>query len=222
VAWTDPIEDLRNLINDGATDHERWRKRCVGQVDSTNVAFKTWEKRRLTDFTSPTATLGVFVTDENGVTTIETAATDDVALGQFTLSTAPAPGSIVEATYYYQWFTDDQLDEFLISSSNWLALGDNYSNIETGLRPAALHYGAQSAMHKQAQYFAENVSDVYLMQEGPKETKVGVINHYRQMADDFRKKSIELRDNFYAGSGQQNKPYNVSIMGRVKEIVPKR
>ena len=217
MAWTDAIEDLRNLVNDGPTDHERWRKQCVGQVDGVNVAFKTWEKRRVTDFTAPTATLGVFV-DSLGVT----AATDDTELGQFSLSVAPSAGSYVEATYYYQWFTNDNLDEFLISASNWLNLGDTYANIQTGLRPAALHYAGQSAMHKQAQYFAENVSDVYLMQEGPKEQKVGVVNHYRQMAEDFRKKAESLRKNFYEGAGQQDSPYNVTINGAVKQIVPRR
>ena len=215
--WTTALEDLRDLINDDSDDHERWRKRCVGQVDGVNLAFKTWESNRLTDFTAPPAGLGVFV-DNTSVT----AATDDQELGQFTLSVAPTAGSIVEASYYYQWFDDDDLNGFLRLSMNWLNLGDDFSKLEQGLRPAALHYAGQQALHKQAQYFAENVSDVFLMQEGPKEESVGIMNHYRQMASDFEKKANQLRDSFYSGAGSENKPINVSIPGRVRKVVPNR
>ena len=217
MAWPDPITDLRILINDRDTDHEAWRKKCVGDVNGTNVDFKTWEKQRVTDFTAPLGANGVFV---DGL--LVAVSSDLPVLGQFSVAVAPSAGSTVEATYYHQWFLDTDLDKFLKSSSHWLGFSGAPTDVPEGLQPAALHYAAQEAFTNMGQATMTNTSDVYLMEEGPKEKKVTVAQNFLSYAKLMREKANELRDNFYEGQGQASSPMFVSINGRVPKQVPER
>ena len=115
--WTTALQDLRNHLSDGATDRYHFRKRCFGEIDGTNTRFKTFEFRRVTDFTQEE---GVYI---NGVLQPASGVSSDSLIpGEFILQTAPSDGSIVEASYYTQWFLDSELEDFLKQSSRWLSL----------------------------------------------------------------------------------------------------
>lgn len=214
--WTNYISDLRNLLSDGPTDKYAYRKKVFNPIDGVNQAFKTFEWRRVTDFTTAGAPLGVYVDDA-----LVTTSADDTALGEFSLQAAPANGTVVTATYYYQWFLDSEITQFMISATNWVGLGDDPLNIPQGLRPGALHYGAQEAYQKLALRWSQRVSEIYLLEDAPADTHKPV-QTYLELSKYMREKALELRNDFYQGQGTQLKPNTVSLLGRVNAVMPRR
>ena len=61
MQWSTSVADLRAWLNDGPTDKLVSRKRCLGRIDGSNKIFKTFEFRRVTDFTTATSPFGVYV-----------------------------------------------------------------------------------------------------------------------------------------------------------------
>src|SRR4051812_40061779 len=104
MSWSTAVSDLRRKLADNTTDKLSWRKTVFGQLDGTNHSFKTYERRRVTDFSTiipsdDPGPVGVYVDNIKVQVT-----SDDVVVGQFVLETAPNNGSRIEATYYNQWF----------------------------------------------------------------------------------------------------------------------
>lgn len=217
MSWSAPKTDLRSLLSDGATDHYRYRKRCFGLVNGTNTTFKTFEFRRIATFVGATAPLGTYVDG-----THVTAATDNIEMGEFTLTVAPTEGSVVEATYYYQWFKDAELDLFLKNATQWLLQGEDPTQIPSGLQPAALHYAAQEAYLKLSMRWAERMSDSFLLEDAPSKEVKTAVDTYKGLAEFMMKKSKDLRDEFYTRSGQNLQPLFGVVSGRVKDVVPRR
>ena len=215
--WTNSKLELRNLLSDGDTDRFRHRKNLIGIVNGINKSFKTFEFRLVTDLSTAVDPLGIYV---NGVHVAVTSA--DKEFGDSILTAAPVEGDTVEGSYYYQWFKDSELDSFLLDATRWLGLGEDPLKIPAGLRPAALHYSAQSAYHKLAARFAEQLSDAYRFQDVPNKENGEFINQFKGLSKDFKEKATELRDNYYQGYGAAKKPYSVSIGGNVQSVIPKR
>lgn len=217
MSWTSAVSDLRTLISDNSQDHYVYRKKCFGEVNDTNTAFKTFEPRRVTDFTTSSAPLKVYV---DGVAV--TVTTDYTTQGEFVLAVAPTGTQRVEASYYYQWFFDSEMQVFLTSASEWLGLGSDYTQVPEGLRPAAKYYAAQEAMHKLAIRFAERLSQMYLVEDSPDPKIVGIADSYRKLAADYKAKSETLRKQYYTRQDQAEAPLFGSNLGRVRDIAPVR
>ena len=217
MSWTSAIADIRNQLADNPTNKHRYRKRCVGQVDGTNTTFKTFEIRRVNDFTTATAPIGVYV---NGVHSAVTA--DFTEVGEFVLSAAPADGSVVEATYYVQWFIDSELDGFVTQASEWLGLGSSYVNIPDGLRPAAKFYACKQACEFMALRWAEQLSDTYLFQDAPRTDQRSPVDDFRKLAETYYKQAQDARKGFYSRQDQNEAPLFSSISGAVFDVTPKR
>lgn len=220
MTWTSPEIDLRTLLSDGPTDKHRYRKRVFGEINGTNTSFKTFEFRRVTNFAAATTPLGVWI---NGILQPPAnISSDSVSTGDFYLVTAPADGSLVEASYYIQWFNDSEIDNFLRLASNWLNLGDDFTQLGQGLRPAALKYAAAEAYQKLSLRWAEHLSETYLLNDAPEEKRMAIVDAYRKQGLDMRKEAETVRDDFYSRSGQQKQPLFSSSFGRVKDVVPPR
>ena len=217
MTWSSAVSDLRVQLSDGPADKLRYRKRCLDQPDGVNTKFKTFEFRRLTDFTSPTGTEGVYV---NGA--LVTATGDAKDVGEFTLPTAPADGAIVEATYYVQWFTDAELQVFLSMASMWLGLGSDPSVVQVGLQPAAIKYAIADAYQKLALRWAEHLSETFRFEDAKDDKRMEVVTSYRNASKDSRKEATELRDHFYTRQGQSLQPLFANISGSVSDPTPKR
>lgn len=223
MSWTTALTDLRTLLSDGPTDRYAYRKKCFGEVDGTNTMFKTLEFRRVTDYTSSTSSaspLGVYVGGTRVPYTLVTS--DSLTTGEFTLTNAPLPSQAVEATYYYQWFLDAELVTFLGASSEWLQSTTDYTTIPLGLVPAAKYYAAQEAMHKMAARWVERMSEQYLVEDAPDHKNMGVADSYRRLAEDYKKKSVELRDQYYTRQGQSLQPLHASSFGTTTNTTPRR
>ncbi len=216
MSWATSTTDLRRLLSDGSTDKLKHRKRVLGQINGANTVFKTFEFRRVTDLSTATAPFGVYV-DGSAVAV----SSDDLSVGEFTLASAPLDGSVVEATYYNQWFNDSELDGFLLSAANWLGFASASAIVE-GLRPAAIHYAAQEAYMKLSLRWAEHLSETYRLEDAPADQTMDVVESYKDLAEFMHKKSVDLRDQFYTRQGRNLQPISTSILGNVRDVVPKR
>lgn len=218
MSWTTSLAELRELLSDGPTDKLRSRKRCVGVVDGVNKIFKTFEFRRVSDFTTGGFPVGVFVSDSNTASTVDT---DDLTSGTFIIHTAPALNTFVEATYYLQYFLDTELQDFLKHSSRWLISSDDYSQVTSGLQPSALKYAASEAYQKLAVKFVERMSDVYRLEDAPDEKKADMVSTFQKLAEYYKKSATEARDEFYTRQGQALQPLFASNLGAVRDVPPR-
>lgn len=216
--WSNAIEDLRALLSDGPTDRYNFRKRCFGELNGTNTRFKTFDFRRITDFTTSAASAGqVFL---NGVPVPATGiAADFILTGEFQLVTPPVDGDILEASYFQQWFIDSELDSFLQTGSRWLFSSGDYVNITPdGLIPAVLKYAASEAYLKMSIRWRTYLSDGFKVEDVPKEAGKAPADPYIGMAKTFRDEALALRDEFYKRQGQALQPLFATISGRVRNL----
>lgn len=214
------VIDVRTLTSDGPTDKLADHKRCLGVANGINVNFKTFDKRRLTDLTVSGTSFceAIYI---NGVATL--ASVDDPISGNFILATAPVGGDLIEATYYYRWFLDSEIEMFLKNAVQWLGLGTDPLVVPDGLQPACIHYAAQEAYHKLALYWSQKLSEQYMMEDAPDEKRnSGPVGMYTKLAKDFHEKAVDLRDNYYKRQGQTLAPLFSSIPGRVRAVTPQR
>jgi hypothetical protein len=220
MAWSSALTDLRTKLSDGPTDRIRAFKRVFGQIDGSNKVFKTYEFRRVTDFTSATGALGVYL---NGTRLLNAAiASDDLSTGFFTLVTAPSAGDILEATYYNQYFLDAELTTFLTFATQWLGLGDDYNAIPSGLRPCALYYALGEGYAKLAVRFSESMSETYRLEDMPDVTRQALIEEYKKNGEAAKAQALQARNEFYSRQGQHLQPLFGSNLGHVRDVAPKR
>ncbi|HCW05856.1 MAG TPA: hypothetical protein DGG95_00630 [Cytophagales bacterium] len=221
MSWDTALADLRTVLDEGSQDKLAYRKRCLGDVNGVNTSFKTFDNRRETDFTTVSAPLGVWV---NGTLLAASGVTTDYPTsGDFVLAAAPANGEYVEASYYYRWFLDTELEQFLVSGSEWLALGSDYTQVSEGLRPGALKYAASEAYQKLAVRLSRRLSEGFMLNDAPAVDTVGkMVTEYGQIALKYREDAEKVRDDFYSRSGQQKQPLFGFVLGRIKDNVPKQ
>lgn len=219
MSWPNALSEIRELVSDGATDKLRFRKRVIGVLNGTNTNFKTFEFRRVTDFTTASLPLGVFISDAS---TPATVTFDDPISGAFTLSAPPSTSDFVEASYYIQYFTDTELNDFLIHSSRWLINTDDFTQVAPGLQPSALKYAASEAYQKLAQRFMDHASEVYRTEDAPDEKKVSMVEKFQTQAEYFKKAATEARDEYYTRQGQALQPLFASSAGSVRDTAPRR
>lgn len=211
MAWTTAIQDLRILLSDGATDKYNFRKRCFGEINGTNTRFKTFDFRRITDFT---VTDSVFL---DGVLQPSSAIVADSPLtGEFILQNAPIDGSLVEASYYIQWFLDAELEQFVKDGSLWLSSTTEYINTAGGLRPALLKYAASEAYLKMSQRWKIFMSEMYKVEDAPKGDATGKTDDFIALADTYRKQANELKLEFYTRQGRNYQPLFGTVVGNVR------
>lgn len=220
MSWATAVSDLRLKLSDTPLDKLRAFKRVFGQIDGTNKVFKTFEYRRVTDFTSAAAPLGVYINQVR----INAAqiASDDLQTGFFTLAVAPAPGDVVECTYYTQFFFDSNLQDFLRLGTQWLGLGTDYNQVPEGLQPAALQYASAEAYQKLAMRFAEHLSETYRLEDAPDAERFKLVDEYKRMSEDCRNAATVLRDQYYTRQGQSLQPLFAVNRGKVRDVAPPR
>lgn len=224
MAWTTAVSDLRIVLNDGPTDKLYHRKKVFGDIDGNNTAFKTFEFRRVTDFTEADAPLGVYI---DGVRQDPgQIADDDLISGEFNLVSAPTQNStdasVVECTYYVQWFLDSELASFLTFANDWLGVNADYSEITLGLRPAAKKYAEYEAYRKLSLKYAQKLSETYRLEDGEDDKRMEIVKAYQDAAQSAYKDAVKQRDDFYSRQGQSNAPLFVTNRGTVKETTPRR
>ena len=220
MTWNTAVNDLRTLLSDGSTDKYNSRKRCLGELNGTNLLFRTFEFRRITSFLSATLPLGVYL---NGVIVPASGlAADYPDTGEFTFITGQAPvdGDVVEASYYIQWFLDSELTEFLNTASNWLQSTTDFTITPNGLWPSALKYAAAEAYLKMAMRWRIFLSEMYRVEDEPKKPGTGPADNYVKMSEAFREEALKSRDEYYKRQGRSLQPLFGSVLGNVPRMPP--
>lgn len=215
MSWDTAVSDVRKIMSDGPTDKLAYRKKVIGDPDGTNVLFKTFEVRRVTDFTSVQAPSGVFINNEP-VSVIA----DDIEMGEFKLSSAPTATDKIRASYYYQWFTDEELEEFLTDAAQWIGYND-FDSIPDGMRPAAKEYAAHKAYQKLISKMSVNMAETYQLFDAPDKGRFDPIQAYAKVSQQKYDLALKLRNDVYDGrKGQAAAPRSGTITGRVKNVAP--
>lgn len=221
MQWSTSVADLRSWLNDGPTDKLASRKRCLGRIEGANKIFKTFEFRRVTNLTTADSPFGVYV-GPTQMGTLVTVDADNVAMGEFILNVAPdGPNTVVEATYYYQYFLDSELAQFLKNAAQWLG-GTDALTIAPGLQPAALAYASFIGMKKLAQKSTDYISQTYLLQDQPGSKNTDLISNFIKLADEYFKDATKMRDDFYTRQGQSLAPLFGTVVGNIKDPSPMR
>ena len=217
--WTTSTEELRTFLSDGATERLRYRKRCLGRTNGTNTKFQTLEFRRISDLSSGSAPIGVYVNDSP-----VSVSGDDPTVGEFTLAAAPANGAEVRATYYYHWFEDTEISTFLDHAKEWVSPGSDLTQVDPGLRPAVIHYAASEAYSKLAIRWSESWSQVYKLEDAKPsaEDASNIKKDYVSAAQDMLARAETLRKQFYSRQDQNEQPIVAFVSGAVRDPVPKR
>jgi len=218
-SWSTAVSDVRKIISDGPTDKLLYRKKVIGEINGVNVTFKTFEARRISAFVSPTAPAGVFLNDGTSVTVT----TEDMESGEFVVMTAPVDGTSLVATYYYQWFNDNELTEFLTDASEWIGFGSDYTTIGVDLRPAAKEFAAHKAYQKLVSKMAVNLAETYQLYDAPDGKRFDPVQAYMRISKDKYDLALKLRNDVYDGrKGQAKAPRSAVVRGRVRDVPPVR
>lgn len=220
AAWTQAAArgELRTLLSDGDTDKLAHRKKVFGKQDGVNLTFKTLEFRRVGSLVSLGTPQGVFIDNQPALVLA-----DDLPTGEFILdrSNIPLVNQDLRATYFYQWFTDSELDNMLLNATRFIMSAEDLTVIPMGLRQATLQYAAFDAYQKLASRWAQRLSDVYRVEDSLDNDKAQN-NPFLALSKDCRACAMSLRDDFYKKQGQQFDPAFATISGNVREVVPPR
>jgi len=141
------VASLRSLLGDGPSDKFEFRTSAVPAPDGVTCRFFLGRQRLVED------SVVVYENSVSGAPTI------GAALGTADFLTAPAPSGTVEASYFYQWFTDPELLEFLTLAANTLRFESSAdAALPVGLRPALLDFACYHAYMRKAAEYAEALS----------------------------------------------------------------
>ena len=216
------IPDLRLLLSDQGDDRYNYRHDCFGKIDGINAQFKTFFRRRVTNFTvASTGGEGIYV---DGTQVLSTSiAWDNQETGEFAFSSSggviPQDGSAVEASYYYQWFDDSEMDTFLQQSSRWLQGFNDYTLTPPPLIDALIKYAASQGYAKMAQKWRTYMSQEYRVEDAPKDSPVYNTNDFLQLSKYFRAEALASRTEYMeTRQGRALQPISGSIRGRVRSL----
>jgi hypothetical protein len=215
--WANAVSDCRKTLSDGDTDKLAYRKKVIGEQNGVNLTFKTFEARRISEFVSPTAPAGVFL--DNAAATV---ASEDLTSGEFNLVTAPTDGQTLVATYYYQWFTDEELEEFLLTATQWIGLGDDFLQIPDTFQPAAREYVAFLGYQKLVSKMSVNLAETYQLYDAPDEKRFNPVTMYMNISKQKYDLAVKLRDDVYERKGAAKAPRSATLPGTVRDVPPNR
>lgn len=203
MSYTQAITELRQLLGDTANDKRSSRKKLIGNVDGDNKKFRSYDKRIIED------TLEVFVNNQ-----LVSASVDSANSGEIVLTTAPDPNSKVEASYYWQWWNDDELKTFLKLGSESLGIVDEtnsaiWESVPPGLRGSLLYYSAAHSVRRQIMYMINRRHSGEFLLEQDKGGDEGFADLLRALENTytmFSKTAKSERDDFIQKRGQQLNP----------------
>ena len=219
ATWADlasAVADLRRFVNDGPTDRPIKTKQVIGLVNGVNQEFLTFEDRivvgtlRVTVDFVPLAPAAVSLVDP--------------VLGMFTLATAPVGGSVVRASYYFQYFLDSELQEAIQLATEQLTDGgDDPTQLTPGLKTAALLYGAHFGFTKQSIRWVQRASSRFLLEEEPiQQEALQRSNLFDTLAKRFFDEARIVRDDYYKRQGRSLGPAFSVFKPRIPRVGPRR
>lgn len=210
MAYNTAITELRQLISDTGFNKRASKKQIIGNTDGTNKEFITYDKRLFADS---------FLLYINDVLVTTGFSLDDPIAGTVIFTAPPDNGVELRATYYWQWWTDDELKNFLNKAAEQIGVIDpNISNthadaayllIPPGLKTPTLKFAAHLSTDALVNYLIDrkHSSEYLLEQDGnTDEGYVKLVETLQKQASTFMKDSLALADRFYKRQGRQYAP----------------
>ncbi len=220
MSYDSAITELRQLISDTEYHKKVSKKKLIGAINGENVSFLTYDKRILED------TFQAYVNDVAVDATVE-----DAIKGEITLSSPPDKNTKVEASYYWRFWLDSEIINFLNkgaeATSQWTSeVPDNaYLQILPGLKTAALMLAASLATRSFIQYvISRRHSEEFLLeQDGNDDNNFSqAITALQKVADQYWKDGLGMRDDFYQRQGKRNAPAFGIRMQSPRQYGPRR
>lgn len=218
-AWTSAVEartELRRFLSDGPQDRPVKNKAVIGAADGSNQIFYTFEDRIVDQSIVFSYN---FVEQASAIVSAQ-----DLVMGRFTLTPAPPANTEIRARYYWQLFLDEDLDEALRLAAGEIHETDDITQVEPGLKNAALHYGAAFGYTKQSTRWAvQRQSDRFLLREAPVDDgSQNAANGFRDAAKTYMQMAVDLRSSFYQRHGRRDAPAFNVYKPRIPSIGPRR
>ncbi len=206
-------DELRAFLNDGPVDRPVKSKIVIGVVDGVNKIYYTFDDRVVSGTLVPTID-GV---DQSAFTL------DDPILGKFTFTTAPVAQSTVRARYYYQFFLDSELDEFLRMAAGQIRETDDITTVIPGLKNAALNFAGHFAFAKQAIRWAQRMSERFILEDAPVEGEPQArSNLFKSLSQMYYDTAVKMREDYYKRHGRREAPAFNVYKPRIPSIAPRR
>jgi hypothetical protein len=217
-AWAtiqEAIDDVRLAISDGPLDKPVFRKAVQGTKNGNNLIFQTFDSRRVTDFTTATAPFGVYVNDE-----LVKVTSDQPEFGSLALESAPDNPDTVEASYYFQWFNDTQLAQFIKNAMQFYNGTTDVTQAPdvatTCIRSFALAEGYKELSVR----WARDNAQKYRMEDAP-DNKYGG-NPYIPLHNLCLKEAQAARKYIYTRQDQNEEALFASIHDGLPDVAPNR
>jgi hypothetical protein len=204
MSYTKAITDLRQMLSDTILHKKATGKKLIGKVDGNNTVFYTYDKRISEE------TVEVMVNGEAVSFSV-----DDAIQGKITLGSAPDINSKVVANYYFTWWIDDELVNFLNKGAESTGQftdtvpDDSYLKIIPGLRTAALYFACSMATNALVNLLMNRRhSEEFLVeQDGNDDSNFSsMIDALRRQSKDYWDRACWHRDDFYKRLGKRNAP----------------
>lgn len=204
MSYSAAITELRQLLADTEYHKKATKKRLVGKVDGDNKTFFTYDKRILED------TFEAFVDNLSVSTSVV-----DAIKGEILFASAPDVNSKVEASYYWTFWIDDEIKNFLNKGAESTGVfttsipDDAYLSIQPGLKQCALLFAAHLATNSLINYMInrKHSEEFLLEQDGNDDSNFSqMINALRGQAKDYWDRACFHRDDFYKRLGKRNAP----------------
>lgn len=221
MSYTAAVTELRQMLSDTAIHKRSSRKALLGDINGENKKFRTYDKRIIED------SLEVYVAGAKVSGTV----VDDAVAGELSLASPPDKNTQVQASYYWQWWVDDEIKTFLNKgaeavSQNSTATPDTaYLQIPSGLKNGALNLAAAIALRSLINFLImrKHSQEFVIEQDVNNDENFGPsIDAMRRLADTYWDTGIAMRDDFYKRQGQRNVAAFAIKKGKITQYGPTR
>lgn len=207
------LASLRTALADNANTKFIFKYRPAPPADGLTTRFFAGQTRIVPD------TLSVYL---NGALLSPTGTPAVSAIsyetGEFEITPAPAPSGILQASYYYQWFSDGELRYALGVGSNTLGFSLTDEGMAIGLRPSVLAHAACELFTAKA---AQHAMTTNLGAAGFQSERGSISPNWRALADAACRRAQELKDAYANNTVGLSIPTIKFVSYRLPDYVPR-
>ena len=211
VASVNLIESLRIAGEDAETSNRAFNESPVGAVNGTNTHFRLANRNIVPG--------SVLISDSTGVWRENAAAygfVEDDVNGMITFNTAPVLNTILTADYYWQWFTDTDMSEFINEAAQNLGYTDPTAVPQLQVT-SLLKYALNVLLLRKAQAYTRKFSS---SSGGISQEVAAVANQFQEEAKQAFDEGVKLMNNYYTRSGARQAPASGTTTYKVDPFTP--
>jgi hypothetical protein len=209
VDVTDLIDQLRILSSDTDKSNAIYGETPSGKADGTNTHYKLQNKNIVV--ASVFISYGTTYRTQLGFLL-------DHGDGIITFSSAPISGTVLNVDYNFQWFTDEEMSEFLNTAGLHIGSSD-ITMVEDGLVASLLQYALGYYWLRRASQYAHRYSSSSM---GISTQADVVTQNFRKLSELAFKQADSFREMFYKRQGQREAPASGTVSYGIDPYTPRR